>query len=310
MARMVEVGGKLRTEREAEAEGRIRLRTATIEAIRGRRLVKGDVETLAKAAAVAAVKRTPETLPLCHPIEVTGVEAEFETEEKGVRMRVRVRAVARTGVEMEALCGVTAGLLCVWDVVKGLEKDERGAYPETRLEGIAVTLKRKGGAPPHHHEAPTGAVRTAFITVSSSRTAATDGAGAAARELLERAGYEVVGAVVGDDEKAIREAVERALADCEVVIVSGGTGIGPKDVTPEALDDLWRKEMPGFASAFSSLSMEQVGGAAMLSRARAGVTREGRILFALPGNPRAVTLALERLILPQLQHLLTELRRE
>jgi cyclic pyranopterin phosphate synthase len=141
---MVDISGKPPEFREAVAEGFIRLRRGTVEAIRRRKVEKGDVISVAQTAAILAIKRTPELVPLAHPIPITGADVDFKIERGGLRVRVTARSDARTGVEMEALAGVASALLTVWDMVKGLEKDERGQYPETLIEGIRVLRKVKG----------------------------------------------------------------------------------------------------------------------------------------------------------------------
>ncbi|MEC9336217.1 MAG: cyclic pyranopterin monophosphate synthase MoaC, partial [Candidatus Thermoplasmatota archaeon] len=97
-----------------------------------------------RIAAIQAVKATPTILPLCHPLPISGVEVEFALDGAEVECRVTVSAMYRTGVEMEALTGVMAGLLCVWDLVKPLEKNEAGQYPETRIHNVEVVEKLKG----------------------------------------------------------------------------------------------------------------------------------------------------------------------
>lgn len=144
MVRMVDIGKKPSVEREAVAEGFIRLRSETIDAIREKRVPKGDVLSVAQTAALLAIKRTPEMIPLTHPISITGADVKFDFEEKGLRATVRVKSEGKTGVEMEALVGASAALLTVWDMVKGLEKDENGQYPETRIERIRVVRKVRG----------------------------------------------------------------------------------------------------------------------------------------------------------------------
>lgn len=141
---MVEVSGKPEVLRIARAKGVIRLRESTIKRILEERVEKGDPLTVARVAAVMAVKKTPEIIPLCHPIPVTGVKVDFELRSREVEVVVEVKAVARTGVEMEALTGVTAALLAIWDMVKAYEKDERGQYPETEIRGVKVLEKVKG----------------------------------------------------------------------------------------------------------------------------------------------------------------------
>ncbi len=141
---MVDVGAKPEVPRSATATGFIRLRGSTIEKIKAGEVPKGDVLTVAQTAAILAVKRTPELIPLTHPIPITGVDVWLELEDEGVRARVEVRSTGQTGVEMEALAGVAAALLTVWDMVKGLEKDEAGQYPTTEITDIRVERKVKG----------------------------------------------------------------------------------------------------------------------------------------------------------------------
>ena len=141
--RMVEVGHKPVVRRYAKARGRIRLKRETIKAIAEGRVEKGDVFSVAKLAAIQAVKKTWEIVPLCHLIPITGVAVDLRLGDDYVEAEVEVRATAKTGVEMEALSGVSAALLAVWDMVKALEKDERGQYPHTVIEEIRVVEKIK-----------------------------------------------------------------------------------------------------------------------------------------------------------------------
>jgi len=141
---MVEITEKPVTGRRAVASGIIRLKGSTVESIREGGVKKGDVLTVARVAAIQAVKEAPRTIPMCHPIPITGVEVDFVLLPAAVRATVAVTSVGRTGVEMEALAGVSAALLNVWDMVKYLEKDGTGNYPSTSIEDIRVVEKRKG----------------------------------------------------------------------------------------------------------------------------------------------------------------------
>ena len=141
---MVDISGKDDVTREAVAEGRIYLREATIREIRKGALLKGNVLATARVAAVLAVKETPRIIPLCHPIPLSGIDVDFADGEGYILATVSVRSRGPTGVEMEALTGVSAALLTVWDMVKSAEKDAAGQYPETRIDGIRVLAKRKG----------------------------------------------------------------------------------------------------------------------------------------------------------------------
>lgn len=145
MARMVVIQGKPDVPRRAVATGTIRLRPATIAAIRLSRVAKGDPIAAAEFAGLQAIKSTWQTLPHCHPIPLTSASVELEVRADRVVCTTAVEATYKTGVEMEALYGVSVALLTVWDMVKSLEKDAHGQYPTARIEGIHVVSKEKGG---------------------------------------------------------------------------------------------------------------------------------------------------------------------
>jgi len=162
----------------------------------------------------------------------------------------------------------------------------------------------------HKAQAP-ASVACFVLTVSDTRTESTDTSGRAIAELLTRAGHRLVGReIVKDDAALVREAVTRHLAqpEVQVVITTGGTGITSRDTTYEAIDVMLEKRLDGFGELFRMLSFEQIGAAAMLSRACAGLMSR-RIVVSLPGSEKAVTLAMERLILPELGHLVQQASR-
>ncbi len=162
----------------------------------------------------------------------------------------------------------------------------------------------------HKQHAPTK-VRVYVVTVSDSRTEATDTSGRAARELVEAAGHVVAGYQILKDEPAAVAALIRKLADeraADVIVTSGGTGITARDSTYEAVTSLLDKRLDGFGELFRMLSYDEIGSAAMMSRAVAGLHR-GVAVFATPGSTAAVKLALEKLIIPELGHLVFEAHR-
>ncbi len=143
---MVDITGKPVSYREAVAEGVIKLRRETIERIRKGLVEKGDVFTVSSIAAINAVKKTPDLIPLCHNIPITNVKTEFEIiSDEEIKVRVTVKTTAKTGVEMEALTGVAIALLNIWDMVKKYEKDQQGQYPYTLIKNIRVLAKIKKG---------------------------------------------------------------------------------------------------------------------------------------------------------------------
>ena len=159
-----------------------------------------------------------------------------------------------------------------------------------------------------HRKSAPRAVATWITTVSDTRTPETDAGGDLVAELLAAGGHPVTGReIVRDEPEAIVSAVTRATArpDTEAVIVTGGTGVAPRDVTPDSVEPLLARVVPGFGELFRMLSYEEIGSAALLSRALAGL-RDGRLVAVIPGSRGAVRLAMERLILPEIGHLVGE----
>ena len=162
-----------------------------------------------------------------------------------------------------------------------------------------------------HKEKAKSSVKCFIITVSDSRTPQTDESGKAISELLKKNGHEIIGYVILKDEpKIVQEFVknESLEEDVEAIIVNGGTGISSRDSTFEAIDTALEKKLPGFGELFRHLSYKEIGAAAIMSRACAGVLNE-TIIISIPGSENAVRLAMEKLILPELAHMVWEVNR-
>jgi len=160
----------------------------------------------------------------------------------------------------------------------------------------------------HHRQSEAKALGALVITVSDTRTLDSDTGGARVAEFLTRAGHTVVERKIVKDEPgeiadALREALGRA--DVRAIIFTGGTGVAPRDVTPDSIEPLLDRVIPGFGELFRMLSYEDIGSAALLSRAVAGLA-SGRVVFVLPGSRGAVTLAMEKLVIPEIGHLAAE----
>jgi molybdenum cofactor biosynthesis protein B len=154
-------------------------------------------------------------------------------------------------------------------------------------------------------------VRCFIVTVSDTRTEATDSSGRAISDLLSAAGHVVAGrAIVKDDAEMVRGTLERqlAIADVQAIITTGGTGVTARDSTYEVVSSLLQKRLDGFGELFRMLSFQQIGPAAMMSRACAGIVA-GHVVVSLPGSEAAVRLALERLLIPELGHLVQQATR-
>jgi molybdopterin adenylyltransferase len=169
----------------------------------------------------------------------------------------------------------------------------------------------KDAVPQEHKANAPASVGCFVLTISDSKTPETDTSGALIRELLSASGHRVTGhAIVKDEPEQVTAVIRSGCAapSVEAFILTGGTGITSRDSTYEAIDALLDKRLAGFGELFRMLSYHEIGAAAMLSRAQGGVVR-GRVLFSLPGSPNACRLALEKLIIPELPHLLREVRR-
>lgn len=170
----------------------------------------------------------------------------------------------------------------------------------------------EGTAAHRAESAGLGALRCGVLTVTDSRTAATDESGPLARRLLEGAGHAIsVHDLLPNDEPRVRAQVQAWLerGDLHAIVITGGTGLGSKDRTVEAVTPLFEKEIPGFGELFRLLSyQEQIGTTAILSRAVAGSAR-GAVIVSLPGSKAAVELAITRILVPELRHLLREIRK-
>ena len=169
----------------------------------------------------------------------------------------------------------------------------------------------KDSVPQEHKAHAPASVGCFVLTISDSKTPETDTSGALIRDLVSAAGHRVTGHAIVKDEPDQVAAVIRsgcAAPSVEAFILTGGTGITSRDSTYEAIEAVLDKRLAGFGELFRMLSYEEIGAAAMLSRAQGGVV-QGRVLFSLPGSPNACRLALEKLIIPELPHLIREVRR-
>lgn len=176
---------------------------------------------------------------------------------------------------------------------------------------MADSVQEPSDSVQEHRAAASGRiVRCAVLTVSDTRTEATDEGGTSIRQALQDAGHRVVASdLLPDDPARIRPCLEAWLAqpEIEAIVLTGGTGVSRRDVTVEVVEGLVDQPLPGFGELFRMLSWQQVGSAALLSRATAGLAGD-TFLFALPGSVKAVGLAMEQLILPELRHLVEQRR--
>ncbi|TWT99504.1 Cyclic pyranopterin monophosphate synthase accessory protein [Botrimarina colliarenosi] len=304
-ARMVDVGGKPVTDRRAVAEGRVDVGPEVAAAIRENSLKKGDLLQVARLGGVQAAKRTADLVLLCHPLPLAHIDVEATLEEDCVVLTATVRTAGQTGVEMEALAAVAGAALNVVDMGKSLN-------PAIEIRSLRVVEKTGGKSGPTRHHA--AGPRVAILTVSDSRSAgaAEDLATPLLADAVQRflGGDVVASKLVPDDRVAIatqlRDWASEPAAP-SLVLTTGGTGVGPRDVTPEATIEVAERLHPGLLDLARARCLPGKPHA-YLSRGVAGVV--GRTLIVnLPGSPRGAVETL-RLIADVLPHTLETLRGE
>ncbi len=283
-ARMVDVSGKAVGVRTATAAGLVRTTAEVIGLLAVQGLPKGDALGVARLAGIMAAKRTPDLVPLCHPIAIHGVTVELVPGEDSVAITATVRTADRTGVEMEALTCVAVAGLALIDMIKAVD-------PGASIENVRV-LRKEGGKTGLWTRDPAAAEaratplagRRVTVLVSSTRAAAgvyADRSGPLLTEGLRDLGADVGPARVAADGEPFRAELAAALAEApDAVVTSGGTGISPTDRTPEITREFLDREVPGLAE---TLRARPDLPTAALSRGVAGVA--GRtIVINLPGS--------------------------
>lgn len=298
---MIDTSGKQKTLRKASAEARVRMSQETAKAVAEKKVPKGDVLEVARVAGVLAAKKTPELIPLCHPLPVDFVGMTFDIQEDAIVIQAEVKAVWKTGVEMEALTAVSVAALTVYDMLKPIDQN---------LAIESVRLVSKSGGKSDFEESFSTPLKTAVLVISDStyRGEREDKSGKVIQEHLIRYPVQVEAyRILPDDRRKISQEIIR-LSDEEgmdLILTTGGTGLGPKDVTPEATLDVIERTAPGITEAMRSYGMDRTP-YAMLSRNVAGV--RGRTLVVnLPGSSRGAKQSMEILV-PAVFHAIKMLR--
>jgi cyclic pyranopterin monophosphate synthase len=317
-ARMVDVGGKAQTERTAVASARVEISDTLKALIASGGLPKGDVLGVARVAGIMAAKKTAELIPLCHPLTLDAVTVDLTLDASGVTIRATVKTSGPTGVEMEAMTAVSVAALAFYDMCKSIDRGmviTRVQLEEKRGgKSDAFTRERK---PAEAVAAPRAVVRTsstpgsrrfAVITLSDRAAVGTraDESGVIAETILTSLlGAGLVSREVLPDDADLLAARLIALADdeaCDLIVTTGGTGLSPRDVTPEATKAVIDREVPGIAEAIRAGGLAKTP-YAMLSRAVCG-QRGATLIVNLSGSPKAVREQLE-ILGPVLGHVLT-----
>lgn len=340
--RMIDISAKTETHRIARASGYFYAKQETIALIKERRLPKGDVLILCEVAGIQAAKRTIDLLPLCHPLDLSSVRVwtEFMGDDQ-LKVTCEAQTVGKTGVEMEALCGVTAALLCIYDLAKGVDPVLRiGDVQLEHKEGGKSGVWMNPSLQPTRMSATTiprseanknnlwAELRACILTISdrAARGEYDDRSGPVARQwLVEKEAAVVSTAIVADDGAAIEaqllkwieresdsgcgngresdywigsgreSAIESGSPRPEIIVTTGGTGLSPRDQTPEALIAFAAKHggrvIPGIGERLRHYG-SQFTKNAWLSRSVA-IQVGQTFIVCLPGSPKAVREGLD-----------------
>ena len=284
---MVDVTDKVSTTRVAKAEGQISMLHETISAIQDDALPKGNVLTTAKIAAVQAAKKTAALIPMCHQLNLTFVDIEFDVQTESIVIKSTVKTKEATGVEMEALTAVSVAALTIYDMCKSVDK--------TMTIGEITLVDKKGGASGH---AVAYRPAVGIITMSDGVAAGKreDRSGNILTDGFTQAGCAIEKQLVlPDGSEELRNTIKSWIdSGVELIITTGGTGLGPRDLTIPVLETVFDSRLPGIEQALHAYGRGKLA-TASLSRLAAGVVGSA-IIICLPGSPGAVRDGLKVLI--------------
>lgn len=298
--KMIDVGRKRPTRRRAVACGAIHMNKEAFQAVKRGTLPKGNVLALAEAAGIMGAKKTPDLIPLCHtlPLDQVTIHCDLHEDTCSIQVYVQAAAFAKTGVEMEALAGVNAALLTIWDLTKSTDPNltisninllvKTGGKSGTWINprGIPEWLKEQLPNPAFLH-----GKKTAILVMSdrASKGEYADQSGALLKDLLMTADAKIITYEVIPD---LEEEIARAITDIcksgqpDLLIATGGTGPGPRDVTPEVLEKMSDRMLEGLGNLLRAEGLHYTD-TAWLSRMTAGMVGS-TLVIAFPGSPKAV----------------------
>lgn len=277
---MVDITAKNSTLRTAVAQAIVRVGSPeTIARIKAGTVPKGDVFAMSKAAGLLGVKKTPALLPDCHPLPIEFTQITYTIVDLEIQIQVTVKTIYKTGVEVEAMHGASVVALNLYDMLKPIDKN-------ISIEKIKL-IEKRGGKSDTKKRAPS--TITACVVVCSDTISAgkkEDVAGKVVREKLDKLGVQVTGYIIIPDEP---EEIKATLAQqleggTQLIVFAGGTGLSPRDVTPETLAPLIERRVPGLEEAIRTYGQNRTP-YAMLSRSLAGIIKESLVL-AIPGSTK------------------------
>ena len=309
---MINVGQKQTTLRRAVAQGCITVGKQVFDLIQSRQLPKGDALMLAEVAGIMGAKKTAELVPLCHPLGLdhVAIKTELNTTDHSITVFCEAVTSAKTGVEMEALTGVNTALLTIYDLSKMITS-------ALNISDIKLLLKTGGkqgiwmhpdGIPKWLEPAETKPqalkdITTTITTVSDRATSGeySDESGPVLDTLLTKLGANIIAAdIIADEQEEIARHIKETIAahSPRLFVLTGGTGMGPRDVTPDALEQVCEKMVSGLGELLRHDGANKYTSHAWLSRCTAGIYKQ-TLIISLPGRPKAVKEGIE-----MLEHLL------
>ncbi len=300
---MVDITNKIKTHRTAIAQAIVRVsKLATIEAIKNKTVPKGDVLEASRVAGLFGIKRTSDMIPDCHPLPIEYASINHRMEGLEIIIETEVHTIYRTGVEVEAMHGASVTALTIYDMLKPIDKE---------IEISTIKLLSKKGGKSQYNETLNRTLKTAVLVCSDSISAGIkeDFAGKSIIGKLEKMNLFVNEyMVITDEVNAIREKV-LSLYDLrfDLIILTGGTGLSERDVTPEAIRPLLDREIPGIGETARTYGQEHMP-YSMLSRSLGGL-KGNTLILALPGSTRGAMESMDALF-PYLLHIFKVMENE
>lgn len=291
---MIDISDKYESLRIAVAQSIISVDPQISDYIKDGSSPKGNIFEIAKAAATMAAKKTSDLIPYCHPIPIDDIKIEITIKENIITLNVRVKSIWKTGVEMEALTGASIGALTIYDMLKPLDKC---------LTIQSIKLLEKCGGRSNFHDTSNNKLKAAVIVISDSRNANSDKSGKLINNELKTLEFDVVEYKIIPDKLDI---IQSELIYCckdlnvDLVITTGGTGVGPRDVTPEATKKVIEKELDGVTEYLRNYGQSRTP-LSMLSRGVSGICGK-TVIINLPGSIIAVSQSLHALF-PGILHI-------
>ena len=290
---MVDITHKTNTLRTAVAQATVKTSSSkTIEAILTKQIPKGDVFEMAKTAGLFAAKRTSDMIPDCHPLPIEFTSVDYVVENLSIHIKVTIKTLYKTGVEVEAMHAASVVAITMYDMLKPVDKG-------IEIENIKL-LNKKGGKSSFKDSGK--GIKAAVIVCSDSISAGQkeDRAGKAIISKLENCEVEVSEySIIPDEFDQIQEKVKMLQPKNQLIIFTGGTGLSPRDVTPQALEPLLEQRIPGIEEAIRNYGQNRMP-YAMLSRSIAGVIGN-TIVLALPGSTNGAKESMDA-IFPAVLH--------